>query len=252
MRQVVLDTETTGLEAEKGHKVIEIGAVEIVNRRLTGRHYHKYLNPQRDIDPGAQEVHGLSREFLSDKPLFGDVAGEFLQFIQGAELVIHNAPFDVGFLEAELRALPAASRTQLGLPANGKACKLSKMCAIADSLAMARHKHPGQKNNLDALCRRYDVDNSSRQLHGALLDAEILADVFLLMTGGQTALFDGGSQSESELEQAVSDQQWAPPTNLLVVAPTPAELSLHNKLLDILDEESAGALWRTKISESQG
>lgn len=245
MRQVVLDTETTGLEAEKGHKVIEIGAVEIIDRRLTGRHYHKYLNPQRDIDAGAQEVHGLSRQFLSDKPLFSDVASEFLQFIQGAELVIHNAPFDVNFLEHELRALPSSARTELGLPSNAKACKLDKMCSIADSLAMARHKHPGQKNNLDALCRRYDVDNSSRQLHGALLDAEILADVYLLMTGGQTALFDGGSQSESELEQLVSDQQWTPPTNLKVVAPNTEELALHDSLLDILDKESAGALWRS-------
>lgn len=245
MRQVVLDTETTGLEAEKGHKVIEIGAVEIIDRRLTGRHYHKYLNPQRDIDAGAQEVHGLSRQFLSDKPLFGDIASEFLQFIQGSELVIHNAPFDVGFLEHELRALPVSVRTELGLPSNVKACKLNKMCSIADSLAMARHKHPGQKNNLDALCRRYDVDNSSRQLHGALLDAEILADVYLLMTGGQTALFDGGSQSESEAEQRISEQQWTPPTNLKVVAPNADELALHDSLLDILDKESAGALWRS-------
>lgn len=244
MRQVVLDTETTGLEAEKGHKVIEIGAVEIINRRLTGRHYHKYLNPQRDIDAGAQEVHGLSRQFLSDKPLFADVAGEFLKFIQGAELVIHNAPFDVNFLEHELRALPGAARTDLGLPNSAKACKLNKLCSISDSLAMARHKHPGQKNNLDALCRRYDVDNSSRQLHGALLDAEILADVYLLMTGGQTALFEGGSQSESEQEQRVSEQQWSPPANLRVIEPNAAELALHESVLDLLDKESAGALWR--------
>ncbi len=245
MPLLILDTETTGLEAEQGHKVIEIGAVEIINRRLTGRHYHQYLNPQRAIDAGAQEVHGLSRQFLSDKPLFGDIVGEFLQFIKGAELVIHNAPFDVTFLEHEIRALPASARTGLGLPSNAKACKLNKPCSIADSLAMARHKHPGQKNNLDALCRRYDVDNSSRQLHGALLDAEILADVYLLMTGGQTALFDGGSQSESELERRVSAQQWTPPSNLRVVAPNADELALHDSLLDILDKESAGAVWRT-------
>jgi len=248
LRQVVLDTETTGLETGKGHKIIEIGGVEIVNRRLTGRHYHEYLNPQRDIDAGAQEVHGLSRQFLADKPLFEDVVADFLEFIRGAELVIHNAPFDVGFLEHELRALPAQVRQKLGFASRASACRLSGLCEISDSLALARHKHPGQKNSLDALCRRYDVDNSSRQLHGALLDAEILADVYLLMTGGQTALFDGGSQSESEAEQRISEQQWTPPAGLLVVQPNADESLLHEQVLDLLDQQAGQALWRKQAA----
>lgn len=176
MRQIVLDTETTGLEASQGHRIIEIGCVELVNRRVTGNHWHHYINPDREIDPGAFEVHGISSEFLQDKPRFAELAEDFLDYIAGAELVIHNAPFDVEFLERELARLqppPAA---------------LKENCSILDTLVLARQKHPGQKNSLDALCKRYEIDNSGRSLHGALLDARILADVYLVMTGGQASL----------------------------------------------------------------
>ena len=176
MRQIVLDTETTGLEPELGHRIIEIGAVEIVGRRLTGRHFHEYLDPERDVDAGALEVHGLTREFLADKPKFADVAGPFRNFVRDADVVIHNAPFDVAFLDAELALLADGTGPLAGI------------CRITDSLILARRRHPGQKNSLDALCRRYAIDNSGRDLHGALLDAELLADVYLAMTGGQTAL----------------------------------------------------------------
>ena len=194
MRQVVLDTETTGLEVSLGHRIIEIGAVEMIDRKLTGVHFHEYINPQRDIDDGALEVHGITQEFLKDKPVFGDIAQSFVQFVDGAELVIHNAAFDISFLNFELNHLKS------GQP------KLEAICGITDSLALARKKHPGQKNNLDALCRRYMVDNSQRELHGALLDAEILADVYLFMTGGQTALFGQGDHqgNSQELAKALS------------------------------------------------
>ena len=176
MRQIVLDTETTGLEASQGHRIIEIGCVELENRRLTGNHYHQYINPQREIDQGAIEVHGITNEFLNDKPLFDKIAADFIEFVRGAELIIHNAPFDLGFLDAELKRLPQQYSPMI------------ELCSVVDTLVMARAKHPGQRNNLDALCQRYDVDNSQRDLHGALLDAEILADVYLAMTGGQTNL----------------------------------------------------------------
>ncbi len=177
MRQIVLDTETTGLEPSQGHRIIEIGCVEMVNRRLTGRHYHQYLQPDREIDAGAAEVHGITGEFLRDKPRFADVVEELIDFVRGAELVIHNAPFDLGFLRHEFGLL-------------GRSWD-EAACSVIDTLALARGRHPGQKNNLDALCRRYGVDNSDRSLHGALLDAEILADVYLAMTGGQGALVLG-------------------------------------------------------------
>ena len=176
MRQIVLDTETTGLEASQGHRIIEVGCVELVNRKLTGNHYHQYINPQRDIDQGAIEVHGITNEFLADKPVFEHIVTDFTEFVAGAELIIHNAPFDVGFINSELQRLEAVQR------------KVDDDCSIIDTLVMARAKHPGQRNSLDALCQRYGVDNSQRDLHGALLDAEILADVYLLMTGGQTTL----------------------------------------------------------------
>lgn len=176
MRQIVLDTETTGLEPYDGHRIIEIGCVELVNRKFTGNHYHQYLQPDREIDQGAMEVHGITNEFLEDKPRFIDVVDEFLEFIEGAELVIHNAPFDVGFLDHELSLLD----TNKG--------KLSDYCTVLDTLVLARQMHPGQRNSLDALCKRYEIDNSHRELHGALLDSEILADVYLRMTGGQTSL----------------------------------------------------------------
>ena len=176
MRQIVLDTETTGLEVSQGHRIIEIGCIELVNRRVSGNHWHYYINPGREIDSGAFEVHGISTEFLQDKHRFAELAEEFRDYVAGAELVIHNAPFDIGFLNNELALLdpPLAA--------------LEESCSILDTLLLARQKHPGQKNNLDALCKRYAIDNSNRSLHGALLDARILADVYLAMTGGQTSL----------------------------------------------------------------
>ena len=176
MRQIVLDTETTGLEVSQGHRIIEIGCIEMVNRRVTENHWHYYVNPDREVDSGAFEVHGISNEFLQDKPRFAELADEFYQYLENAELVIHNAPFDLGFLNHELALL------ETPIPA------LQESCSILDTLPLARQKHPGQKNNLDALCKRYDIDNSNRSLHGALLDARILADVYLAMTGGQTSL----------------------------------------------------------------
>lgn len=175
-RQVVLDTETTGLSTADDHRIIEIGCVEMINRRLTGERFHQYINPKREIDAGAMEVHGITQEFLADKPLFSAIVDDFMKFIDGAELIIHNAAFDVGFLNYELAKLKGEKR------------KIADVCSVLDTLKLARDKHPGQKNNLDALCRRYYVDNSNRELHGALLDAEILADVYLAMTGGQVSL----------------------------------------------------------------
>ena len=176
MRQIVLDTETTGLEPGDGHRIIEIGCIELVDRELTGKHFHHYLNPERAVDEGAFRVHGLSNEFLKDKPLFVDISEELLAFIDEAELIIHNAPFDVGFLNAEFKRI-------------GSKKTIKDHCQIFDTLVYAREKHPGQRNNLDALCKRYDVDNTNRKYHGALLDAEILAAVYLAMTGGQRSLF---------------------------------------------------------------
>lgn len=176
MRQVILDTETTGLEPKQGHRIIEIGCVEVINRRKTKRVFHQYLNPQRDIEDGAFDVHGLSNEFLSDKPLFADIAQELIDFIRDSEVIIHNAPFDLAFLDAELKRLGK----QWG--------KTENYCQVLDTLPLARELHPGQKNSLDALCSRYEVDNSQRELHGALLDAQILLDVYLAITGGQTSL----------------------------------------------------------------
>jgi DNA polymerase-3 subunit epsilon len=234
MRQVVLDTETTGLEASQGHRIIEIGGVELVDRRYTGRQLHKYVNPEREIDDGAFEVHGISSEFLADKPKFAEVADEIVEFLEGAELIIHNAPFDVAFLDYELSRLPVGPR------------RISEICQVTDSLALARHKHPGQKNSLDALCRRYEVDNSARTLHGALLDAEILADVYLLMTGGQTALFagdgdDAGRASEEKGMMLIEADR----PELKVVLATLEETGAHEAWLDLLDEKSAtGSVWR--------
>jgi DNA polymerase-3 subunit epsilon len=184
MRQVVLDTETTGIGAEKGHRIIEIGCVELVDRKLTGRHYHQYVNPQRPSDEEAVAVHGITDEFLADKPFFEQVAQSFYDFIDGAELVIHNAPFDVGFMDMEFR--------RVGMP------ETTSFCSILDTLVLARDMHPGQRNSLDALCRRYGIDNSHRELHGALLDAEILSDVYLMMTGGQTDLMFMADNDEEE------------------------------------------------------
>ena len=190
MRQIVLDTETTGLEVSQGHRIIEIGCVEMINRRVTGNHWHYYFNPDREVDAGAFEVHGISNDFLQDKPRFAELAADFYNYVEGAELVIHNAAFDVGFLNHELSLLDTP-------PA-----PLEERCTVLDTLMMARQKHPGQKNNLDALCKRYDIDNSQRSLHGALLDARILADVYLAMSGGQTSLgLEAEQGAEVELEQ---------------------------------------------------
>jgi DNA polymerase-3 subunit epsilon len=237
LRQIVLDTETTGLEADMGHRIIEIGGVEVVNRRLTGRHFHKYVNPEREIDDGAVEVHGITRGFLADKPTFAEIWPEFLDFVEGADLVIHNAPFDVSFINYEMR--------HLDTPLTG----IEAVCGITDSLALARHKHPGQKNNLDALCRRYEVDNSQRELHGALLDAEILADVYLLMTGGQTQLF-GSAQNDDGQAEALAEHAPLSPTekpNLRVVAASDSELAEHEAYLDFLADQSGEPVWRRTL-----
>jgi DNA polymerase III subunit epsilon len=233
MRQIVLDTETTGLEVEQQHRVIEIGCVELVNRRLTGRTYHQYLNPERDIDEGAQQVHGLSRETLTKQPLFGEVHAEFLEFIRDAELIIHNAPFDVAFLNAELARIELEH-------------KIGDLCRVLDTLALARQMHPGQRNSLDALCKRYSVDNSHRDYHGALLDARILAEVYLAMTGGQANL-TLSAESDSALAQA---RRAAPPRldggiRIIVVRPSESELAAHEHVLALLDKASGGkTVWR--------
>jgi DNA polymerase III subunit epsilon len=240
MRQVVLDTETTGLEPERGHRIIEIGAVELVDRKLTGRRFNRYVNPQREIDDGALAVHGITLEFLADKPTFPDIAEDLLEFIDGAELIIHNSAFDVAFLDYELGLLPSPTK------------RVHELCAVVDTLAMARHRHPGQKNSLDALCRRYGVDNSQRDLHGALLDAEILADVYLMMTGGQTALFvvDQVEPSTSQSDTFVVIRVPENRPRLRVVDATVAELVRHSALLDELDQHaSSGSIWRRNAGE---
>lgn len=229
MRQIVLDTETTGLETSLDHRIIEIGAVELINRRLTGRHYHQYIKPEREIDAGALEVHGISNAMLEDKPVFARIVAEFLAFVDDAELVIHNAPFDIGFIDHELKRLDPTSPS------------IATRCKVIDTLVMARSKHPGQKNNLDALCKRYGVDNSQRELHGALLDAEILADVYLLMTGGQTSLLLGGNQSKGEgAAGGMNEIRRLPPERkpLPVVRATAAELLAHHEKLAALAEAS--------------
>jgi DNA polymerase III subunit epsilon len=216
MRRIVLDTETTGLNPEQGHRVIEIGAVEVLNRRLSGRTFHTYLNPDREIDAGAVEVHGLTRDFLSDKPRFPDVVADFLDFIADAELVIHNAPFDVGFLNSELRRLRGDD-------------ELRPHCAgVLDTLKLAKEMHPGQKNNLDALCRRYEVDNSGRAYHGALLDAQLLAEVYLAMTRGQDSLAIESFLTPPPQVHSVSGIQ----AEVIVLAANEEELALHSAYLE--------------------
>lgn len=242
MRQIILDTETTGLEPSEGHRVIEIGCVELVNRRLTDRRYQVYLNPEREIDAGAIEVHGITNEMLATKPKFADIAQDFLEFIRGAELIIHNAPFDVGFLNHELKLMANGSQP---------VC-IDGLCSVIDTLQLARRLHPGQKNDLDSLCRRYSVDNSHRSLHGALLDAEILADVYLAMTGGQTALFE---DSHAPIKHAGAGASAAPESGirrfdanrprLPVIAADADELAAHQAWLEELDKKSGGAcLWK--------
>lgn len=236
MRQIFLDTETTGLEHRLGHRIIEVGCVEMRNRRLTNRHFHRYLNPDRDIDAGALAVHGISLEFLQDKPRFPDIAEEFLDFVRGAELIIHNAPFDIGFLNAELALLDMAP--------------VETVCrGVIDSLRLAKELHPGKKNNLNVLCERYGIDNSRRTLHGALLDAEILAEVYVAMTRGQESLIMEADQDENDQKETVlaatssgirADIQRVP----LVLKATDTELAEHAQLLASIQKESKGrCLW---------
>ena len=232
MRQIVLDTETTGLETSQGHRVIEIGGVELVGRRMTGNNFHHYLDPERDIDEAASEVHGITLEDLAGKPLFDDIAADLLGYLRDAELIIHNAPFDVGFLNHEFAR---AGYGEGVIEAN---------CSVLDTLVMARNKHPGQKNSLDALCRRYEVDNTQRTLHGALLDAEILADVYLQMTGGQTTLLgesedlvqDGSAVTEIEIDREAA-------ARLPVIRPSEEEQAQHERWLALLREKSGEAVF---------
>lgn len=236
-RQIVLDTETTGMNMigvhYEGHRIIEIGAVEVVNRRLTGNNFHIYLQPDRLVDPEAFGVHGIADEFLADKPTFADIADEFLDYIRGAELVIHNASFDIGFMDYEFSML------------NRGIGKTETFCHVTDSLAMARKMFPGKRNSLDALCSRYEIDNSKRTLHGALLDSEILAEVFLAMTGGQTLLAfsqegDGAQQNEGETIQRIV----RPASALRVVAASDEEVMAHESRLDLVMKKGGSCLWR--------
>jgi DNA polymerase-3 subunit epsilon len=240
MRIIVLDTETTGLEPKQGHRLIEVGALEMVNRRLTGKSFHEYVQPERDVPLEAQAVHGISEEFLQDKPLFAAIADDFLDFVRGAELVIHNAPFDLGFLDNELAIV--------GKAAGRSYPKIADICKITDSLKLARQKHPGQKNNLDALCRRYGINNTHRELHGALLDSEILTDVYLMMTGGQTDLLLAGDAAVSGADSATtqSRQVQADAHSLLVVRATDAELAAHDaKLAQVAKASGDQCMWLT-------
>ncbi|MFT5139192.1 MAG: DNA polymerase-3 subunit epsilon [Lysobacterales bacterium] len=236
MRQIILDTETTGLEPEKGHRIIEIGALEMRDRQLTGRSFHCYLHPDREIDEGAMEVHGITLEFLQDKPRFPEICDDFLAFISGAELVIHNAPFDLGFLDYEL-----------SLTGQGHA-SLSGTAKILDSLELARDIHPGQRNNLDALCKRYEVDNSSRTLHGALLDAEILADVYLAMTGGQTDL-GLSMERAADNEESFAGFGDTGQQILKVIRASEEELLQHQKRLESIKKQSGECLWLAGIGD---
>ncbi|MDC8831293.1 DNA polymerase III subunit epsilon [Alteromonas gilva] len=229
MRQIVLDTETTGIDPKEGHRVIEIGCVEVINRRLTGNHFHVYINPKREIEQEAIEVHGITNEFLADKPVFADIADEFIEFIRGGQLVIHNAPFDVGFMDHEF----AMHGPTAGV-------KTKDICGVLDTLVLAREFHPGQKNNLDALCKRYGIDNSHRELHGALLDAEILADVYLMMTGGQTDLNLSGNNQSAGSGPEVIRRIARNGNKLKVIQASADELAQHEARLDLVDNP----IWR--------
>jgi len=227
-RQIVLDTETTGLEPIQGHRIIEIGCVELINRRATPRSFHQYLCPDREIDDGALRVHGITREFLAGQPRFADVVEELLSFIGGAQLIIHNAPFDVGFLDAELARL------------NGPRRCVGELCDVLDTLLLARQMHPGQRNSLDALCKRYTVDNSRRELHGALLDARILADVYLAMTGGQATLTLDAVSTVGGASGAGAIRAIRPATPLLVIKANEQEIQAHERALAAVMKASGG------------
>ena len=239
MRQIVLDVETTGLDASAGHRIIEIGCIELANRRPTGQKFHRYLNPEREIDAGALAVHGIELAKLMQAPKFAEIAAELVTFIEGAELIIHNAPFDVGFLDAELARLTRDARA------------VATFCKVLDTLALARSLHPGQRNSLDALCKRYSVDNTRRELHGALLDAGILVDVYLAMTGGQSALaLDTSANPASAVRtDALAGALRRPGIELPVPEATADELRQHEALLDVIHKASGGkALWRLETA----
>jgi DNA polymerase III subunit epsilon len=240
MRQIILDTETTGLEAAQNHRIIEIGCLELVSRRPTGRHFHRYLNPERDIDEGALAVHGITRARLEPEPKFAQIAAELIEFLRGAELIIHNAAFDVGFLDAEFARLP------------GERVTVASLATVVDSLALARQLHPGQRNGLDALCKRYSVDNSGRQLHGALLDAQLLGEVYLAMTGGQVALRLGESgTARGGDERSATRTLVRPAAPLCVIDATQEEELAHQAFLELLGKSSKGrCLWQR--IEAQG
>ena len=232
MRQVILDTETSGLNPRTGDRVIEIGCVELINRKLTGNNYHQYINPERDSDPGALAVHGLTTEFLSDKPKFADIAADFCAYIKGAELIIHNAPFDMGFLEAEL--------AKLAMPR----CD-SLITNVIDTLVIAKQMHPGKRNSLDALCDRYGISNAHRQLHGALLDAELLADVYLSMSRGQNSLVMDEPEVviQTQTTTQISTQETV---KIMVKAASEEELNAHQKTLESLDKAVKGhCIWHS-------
>ncbi|HVY24272.1 MAG TPA: DNA polymerase III subunit epsilon [Steroidobacteraceae bacterium] len=231
MRQVVFDTETTGLDPAQGHCIIEVGAIEVINRRKTGRTFHRYCKPDREVEAGALAVHGITNEFLSTQPRFADLAGELIDFISGAELVIHNAAFDVAFVNAELKRINSPHSVE-------------SLCTVLDTLPMAREKYPGQRNSLDALCKRLGVDNSAREYHGALLDAQLLLDVYLAMTGGQsTMLLDHATHAGAAV---AASRTWQRPAGALnVLCANEEELAQHEKILGTLDKASNGkTLWR--------
>ena len=232
MRQIVLDTETTGLEVSLGHRIIEVGCIELIDRRVTGNHWHHYFNPEREVDSGAFEVHGIGNDFLEDKPRFAEYADEFLEFVRGAELIIHNAPFDVGFLDHELSLLET------------NPAPLAGHCDILDTLLLARQKHPGQKNNLDALCKRYNIDNSHRSLHGALLDARILSDVYLAMTGGQASLGLDAEASEVQQETQLEVQRIQKDQPLPLWQPDAAALAANQEYIQFLSEQHDDPAWK--------
>jgi DNA polymerase-3 subunit epsilon len=238
LRQIALDTETTGLEPSKGHRVIEIGCIEMINRRFTGNNFHIYINPEREIESGAAQVHGITNSFLADKPTFADIINEFKEYIDGAQLIIHNATFDVGFLNHEFKLFSKKLQT------------IDRYCSIVDTLLMARKLHPGQKNSLDALCKRYAVDNSHRQLHGALIDAHLLARIYLAMTGGQTQLFGGqsnaGAHNNDAQANATNNQLIQNQRQFNVISATSDELDIHIKRVQQIAAKSKGKnLWES-------
>lgn len=235
MRQIILDTETTGIDPLQGHRIIEIGCVEMINRQLTGKHFHAYINPNRAIDFGAEQVHGITNAFLADKPVFGMIVDEWLAFVKGAQLIIHNAPFDIGFLNNELKLLGQIDQT------------MTDHCTVLDTLLLARQMHPGQKNSLDALCKRYAVDTSQRTLHGALLDANLLARVYLAMTGGQSSLFDHAAEDQQiivESKTVTKIKKTRKKYKLPVLIANAEEMSAHDARLASIDKASKGkCLW---------